>query len=203
MSHSNDKKVYILGNKYKPVDLSQYTHIRVYHACRPTNIDEYLKNGIHDFTRQEAYDIAMSRLKQCGIDEQTIKEVFNEHWDNSIHHFDKICACISKDQLLNEAGHYLVYGSEFINGIAAQLFCQDELKQIGVPTIFVCDVEISKIPLDVLELIEDGKFFNGAWDGGIYLRGNIEADEIVDYIQPKKMFDPIQWRNYTYNGKGI
>lgn len=196
MSNTKDKKVYMLPNKFKPVDLSQYTHIRVYHACRPTNIDEYLQNGIHDFTRQEAYDITMSRLTQCGIDEQTITEVFNEHWDNSIHHFDKICACISKDELLNKAGHYLVYGSEFINAMAAQLFCQDKLKQIGVPTIFVCDVEISKFSLDILEVIENGSFYNGRWDGGIFLRGNIEADEIVDYIQPKKMFDPIQWRTY-------
>ena len=198
MEHTKDKKVYILENKFKLVDLFQYTHIRVYHACRPTNIDEYLQNGIHDFTKQEAYDIAMSRLRQCGIDEQTITEVFNDHWDKYPHHFNKTCVSISKDELLDKSGHYLVYGSEFINGMAAQLFCQHKLKQIGVPTIFVCDVEISKFPLDVIELIEDGSYYDGAWDGGIFLRGNIEADEIVDYTQPKKIFDPIQWREYTY-----
>lgn len=203
MEYTKDKKVYILESKFKPVDLFQYTHIRVYHACRPTDVNEYLENGIHDFTKQEAYNIALSRLTQCGIDEQSITEVFNEQWDSSIHRFDTICVSISKDELLDKAGHYLVYGSEFINGMAAQLFCQDELKQIGVPTIFVCDVEISKFSLDILEVIEDGSFYNGRWDGGIFLRGNIEADEIVDYIQPKKMFDPIQWRKYTYKGNEI
>ena len=142
--------------------------------------------------------MALSRLTQCGIDAQTITEVFNEQWDSSIHHFNKICVSISKDELLDKSGHYLVYGSEFISGMAAQLFCQDELKQIGVPTIFVCDVAISKFPLDILEVIEDGSFYNGRWDGGIFLRDNIEADEIEDYIQPKKMFDPIQWQEYTY-----
>ena len=196
MEHTKDKKVYMLPSKFKSVDLCQYTHIRVYHACRQTNIDEYLQNGIHDFNRQEAYNITKSRLIQCGIDEQTIIEMFNEHWDKYPHHFNKICVSISKDELLDKSGHYLVYGSEFINGIAAQLFCQHKLKQIGVPTIFVCDVEISIIPLDVIGLIEDGSFYDGSWDGGIYLRDNIEADEIVDYIQPKKMFDPIQWRTY-------
>lgn len=41
--------------------------------------------------------------------------------ENGIHHFNTICVSISKEDLLNLSGHYLIYGSEFICGMAADL----------------------------------------------------------------------------------
>lgn len=193
------KKVYILPPKHKKVDMSQYTHIRVYHACRPTNINEYLENGIHGFSRDEAYNIAKQRLMQCDINEEDIKTVFDKMWKAPERSFSQICVNISKEELLNHSGHYLVYGSEFICGMAAQLFCQGKLKKIGVPTLFVCDVDITKVSPDVIECIETGCFYDDSWDGGIFLRGDVKPDEIVDYIQPKEMFDPLVWKNYRFN----
>lgn len=196
------KKTYVIDEdtpNYN-INISVYTHIRVYHACRPTNINSYLENGIHDFTREDAYQIAKSTLLQCGAEETEIERVFNESWGKSIHHFNRICVGISPEGLLNHSGHYLVYGSEFISGLAVKLSCQHRLKNIGVPTIFICDVEIDKISPDVLDFIKEGWYYNKKWDGGIYLRGNISQDEIVDYIQPKEMFDPIEWRIYRYEG---
>lgn len=192
------KKVYTLENRKKKINISAYTHIRVYHACRPANIEEYLKNGIHDFTKEEVYNIARDKLMQCGIDEGRIKEVFQESWDESGSPFNEIYVNIFKDELMNESGHYLVYGSEFICGMAAQLFCQNQLKKIGVPTIFVCDVDINKFPQETIDCIENNSFYDGSWDGGICLRDNIEASEIVDYIQPKEMFDPLTWTEYRF-----
>lgn len=170
----------------------------MYHACRPTNINDYLENGIHVFSKEEAYGIVKNILLQCNITEEEIKTFFEEAYENGIHHFNKICVQISKDQLLSYSGHYLIYGSEFISGIATQLFCQSELKNIGVPTIFVCDVDMNKIPSEILDYIEDGWFYDKKWDGGIYLKGNIEPSEIIDYIQPKEIFDPIEWKKYRY-----
>ena len=192
------KKVYILENRKKKVNISAYTHIRVFHACRPTDIEDYLKNGIHDFTEEEVYNIARDKLMQCGIDEDRIKEVFQEVWNESGSPFNEIYVNISKKELMNESGHYLVYGSEFICGMAAQLFCQNQLKKIGVPTIFVCDIDTNKFPQETIDCIENSSFYDGSWDGGIRLRDNIEASEIVDYIQPKEMFDPLTWTKYRF-----
>ncbi len=91
-----------------------------------------------------------------------------------------------------------MYGSEFISGMAAQLFCQHKLKNIGVPTIFICDVDISKFPREVIEWVETGDFYKGSWDGGIFLRDNIENFEIAEYIQPKEIFDPLTWTKYRF-----
>lgn len=75
------KRVYIFEENTDKVDLSEYTHIRVYHACRPTNINKYLENGIHDFSKKETYEFVKDRLSQCGIDEMSIRKYsigFNE-----------------------------------------------------------------------------------------------------------------------------
>lgn len=193
-----NKMVFLWNENIGKADLSEYTQIRVYHACRPIDIKEYLENGIHTFSKVEAYIKVKERLRRIGINETEIEKVFNEHWNNDIHHFNTICANISKEILLNEAGHYLVYGSEFIYSIAAELFCQQKLKQVGVPTLFECYVDKRKIPLDVIQLIEDDEMAAESWDGGIYLCDNISADEIVSYTHPREIYDPLLSCTYRY-----
>lgn len=198
-----DKNVYILEQCKNITDLSGYTHIRAYHACRPININDYIENGIHTFSKEDAWKIVRERLMLCGIKEEKIKETFELCWDEKLHHFDKICVGISKQELLTHSGHYLVYGSEFICGMAAQLFCQNRLKRIGVPTLLVCDIDICKFSTDALEAIESGGLYDGTWDGGAFLNNNIDASEIIDYIHPKKMFDPLIWQEYRYIGNEL
>lgn len=194
------RKVFILKRGQRNTDLLDYTHVRVYHACRPINIKKYMAEGIHGFSKEQVYQIVYDTFSKIGVNENKILETFNKRWEESLHHYNKICVNISKKELLNESGHYLVYGSEFICGMAAELFCQRELKSIGVPTIFVCDVDICKIPSEVLEWIKDDWLGKGAWDGGIFLRNEIEPSEIVDYINPKEMFDPLTWSKYKLYG---
>lgn len=193
-----NKIVFLWNENIGKADLSEYTHIRVYHACRPIDIKEYLENGIHTFSKAEAYIKVKERLRRIGINEKKIEKVFNEHWENDIHHFNKICVNISKAELLNESGHYLVYGSEFICGMAVDLFCQQKLKDIGVPTLFECHIDKRKIPLEVIQFIEDDEMAVGSWDGGIYLHDDISADEIVSYTYPREIYDPLLNCTYRY-----
>lgn len=196
---NNHKKVYSIRDTEKHVDLSEYTHIKVYHACRTQNVDSYLKEGIHTFTKREAYRMAKDILMKCDIDEKQITKCFEQNWGKNIHHFNRVCVNISKEELLQESGHYLVYGSEFICSMAAELGCQYELKHIGIPTISECDVDIKKFTSETISMITDNDFSTGIWDGGIYLQGEIAPNEIVKYFNPKKIFDPIQYCNYFYN----
>lgn len=192
------KKIFLWNEKLKKIDLTNYTHIRVYHACRTTNIDSYISEGIHTFSRKQAYKIVYGILSQCNIEENDILRCFNKRWREDIHHYNLVCVNISKEVLLNEAGHYLIYGSEFICSIAADLFCQNKLKKIGMPTLIECYVAKEKFAADDIKLIEDNKMLDGSWDGGIFLRGEISADEIVNYTHPQKIYDPLL-SYYYYN----
>lgn len=194
----NSKKVFFWNEKTDKADLSQYTHIRAFHACRTSNIKSYMEEGIHKFNRPQAYKIVHDILIQCDIKEEVILNCFEEHFNNKIHHFNKICVNISKKELLNFSGHYLIYGSEFICGIAAELVCQHKLKKIGIPTLIECYIDKRKFSDEVLEYIENNEMKYGCWDGGIYLLDDISPDEIAEVTYPRKIFDPLLGRNYIF-----
>lgn len=186
-----NKKVFFWDENTDKVDLTGYTHIRAYHGCRTSNVESYIKEGIHTFNRKQAYKIAHDILLQCDIEEKEILKCFNEEWDDDIDHFDKVCVNISKEELLSESGHYLVYGSEFICGMAGYLFCQQKLKKIGIPILFECDIDKRKFSLDDLQAIENNEIKYGGWDGGIYLLDDVSPDEIVEITYPQKIYDPL------------
>lgn len=186
-----DKNVFCWDVNMDKIDLSVYTHIRAYHGCRTSNIESYIKEGIHSFSRKQAYKIAHDTLLQCGIEEKEILKCFNEKWNDNIDHFNNVCVNISKEDMLHLSGHYLVYGSEFICGMAVDLFCQYKLKKIGKPTLLECHIDKPKFSRSALQAIEDNEIKYGCWDGGIYLLEKISPDEIVEITYPQKIYDPL------------
>lgn len=185
------KKVFLWEKDTERVTLSEFTHIRVYHACRTTNTESYIKEGIHSFSRKQAYKMVKDTLSQCGIEEKEILKCFNEKWNDNIDHFNNVCVNISKEDMLHLSGHYLVYGSEFICGMAADLFCQYKLKKIGKPTLLECHINKRKFSRSTLQAIEDNEIKYGYWDGGIYLLDEVSPNEIVEITYPRKIYDPL------------
>lgn len=57
----------------------------------------------------------------------------------------KVWLAINKEAQLTVVGHYLIYGSEFINELAIELGCSSSLKNAGIPTIFYCDIPLEDI----------------------------------------------------------
>ncbi|WP_219993690.1 hypothetical protein [Paenibacillus cellulosilyticus] len=109
---------------------------------------------------------------------------------------------LTRNQLLDSCGHYLIYGSEFICGIAAELNCQYVLKNKGIPTIFHCDVPLEKIPsnyiADLNRQIQNGNGNNC----GFKIFGAVTRDQIINYENPDKIFDPLN-RFLPYRFKEI
>ena len=68
---------------------------------------------------------------------------------------------VSKEEMLGESGHYLIYGSELLQGTAVRLapnyYSADDyrntLKRSGRPTLFACDIPIEDISGDFLKSI--------------------------------------------------
>lgn len=91
-----DKKVFCWDENTDKVELSEYTHIRAYHGCRTLNVESYIKEGIHSFSRKQAYKIVHDILLQCGIEEKEILKCFNKKWNDDMDHFDKVCVNFQK-----------------------------------------------------------------------------------------------------------
>lgn len=193
---SEEKKVFILDDviKEKRRTLNvrkEYTHIRGYHGCRPVCIDDYQKLGIKPIERNLALKEAVSRLCDKRITKGMVKELFEKEWEkfHSVH--KAVWFTFSKFHLLDDCGHYLIYGSEFICGMAARLYCQNNLREIGWPTIFGCDLPLKNIPSWFLSDIQK-KVLTGDNGGGFKVIGEVPSEEIVEISYPDQIPDPLR-----------
>lgn len=200
------KRVFVFGktfiNTKQIINLKdEYSHIRGYHGCRVLNLDDYYKNGIIPITKNETLKRAVYLLKSDRLSEEKIVEVFNSNWMNLVEIHKYVWFTLTKSELINYCGHYLIYGSKFICGIAAELYCQENLKK-GIPTIFHCDIPIEKIPSDYLgDLNERIQVGDGA-NCGFKIIGSINKDEIVRCEHPSLILDPLNgYRPYYYQQK--
>ncbi|MCI8363934.1 MAG: hypothetical protein HFG34_03145 [Eubacterium sp.] len=179
----------------KEVDLYQYTHIRAYHACRPLNIQDYLINGIQILNEKQALRESLLRIKSDYVDEEKIIKEFGRQWRDFDDMHKRVWLAVNKKILLTFSGHYLIYGSEFINTLAMELGCRSSLKKAGIPTIFHCDIPLENISsstvMDIETLVASGYI-----DDISIAVDEVFSQDIVDYEHPKEVPDP-----FYYNAK--
>lgn len=190
-----EKKVFILAehlNDEHEVDFYEegYTHLRAFHACRPLRISDYLNNGITPISYKSALQDAKDRVVCDYVSEKEVISELEKEWSEFDDMHKRVWVQMSKDLLLSTASHYLIYGSEFINALAMNLGCRSRLRQVGIPTIFYCDIPMEDITPMTLNDIQ--KSFN---DGNTYDIGfsveEILPQNIADYEQPtKRLIDP-------------
>lgn len=178
--------------KYMNINLERdFTHIRAYHGCRPLEINTYYENGIEPITQSYARQLSIDLLCDEKISKDMVNEVFNKNWSE----FDQIHRHVwftsTRKELLEYCGHYLIYGSEFINGVASELHCQEVLKSKGKPTIFHCDVPIGKIHAVFLTSIQNSISEGRFGSGGFKINGGILPHEIVQHEHPLQIKDPL------------
>lgn len=171
------------------LDLSQYTHLRAYHACRPLCIDKYLVNGVQVIQKKQALQESQIRIKSDYVDADKIKKIFRKHWQDFDDIYKRVWLQVNKEELLSDSGHYLIYGSEFINALATELGCKSSLKGVGIPTIFHCDIPMEDIDGDIIMEIERSVMSGDTDDISIAVAGVISCN-IVDYEHPKEVQDP-------------
>ena len=190
-----EKKVFILAehlNDEYEVDFYEegYTHLRAFHACRPLRISDYLNNGITPISYKSALKDAKDRVVCDYVSEEEVISEFEKEWSEFEDMHKRVWVQMNKDSLLGTVSHYLIYGSEFINTLAMNLGCRSRLRQIGIPTIFYCDIPMKDITSMTLNDIQ--KSFN---DGYTYDIGfsveEVLPQNIVNYEHPtKRLTDP-------------
>lgn len=121
---------------------------------------------------------------------------------------DRVYFGLDNDFLVGHCGHYLINGSEYIGGIAAGLGRRlgldfsFKLREIGIPTIFVCDIPLHMIKGSVLRslagrlLTEIFEIYIGRRQGPVLLSFGFEITErlppdfIVSHYHPGEIPDP-------------
>mgnify|MGYP003397864165 FL=1 len=195
------KKVFIINGENIDFDLDKYTHLRAYHGARCLDESTYLRDGIHTFDRATLVDYVKNICHIAGVNEQDIMDVFDEKYEDTDDAPPKVWLSGTEESLLDGAGHYLIYGSEFVISLFAEAFHNfDVLKTVGVPTIFVCDIPIEDIGKrmwlpSIVDAIRRGDTNVGF---PVY---RVLPEDIVGIEHPTDIVDPYTQLMYHYNGK--
>lgn len=190
-----EKNVFILSehidDEYQlDFELVGYTHLRAFHACRPVKLSDYLDNGILPISYESALQDVRNRVVCDYVSEEDAILKFKKEWAGFEDIHKRVWLQMNKDFLLDTASHYLIYGSEFINALAMQLGCRDRLKQIGIPTIFFCDIPVEDIASMTLRDIQN--VFNlGYIDDIGFAVDEVLPQDIVNYEHlTRRLTDP-------------
>jgi len=141
--------------------LEIYHDVTVFHAARPKNVQTYYRNGLRLADHVKLTSVARSIFLSEEFPE--LSEVTFELAVNGLSSIDNSRAYVSLDdrEYIEHCGHYLIYGSEHICGIAAQLSrngsrdYRQVLKRFGTPTIFRLSLPTSQVSeSDMIELCE-------------------------------------------------
>jgi hypothetical protein len=191
--------------------LSDVFHsVRAYHACSPSNVVSYYAEGLRPLSAASAN----KWIREFYLDGK-FPELSAEDVEVAI---TSIGSDLRKDQiwfnlddrcLTERCGHYLIYGSEYIMAVAAQLRhagspdYQRPLRGRGIPTVFACDIPLSicseatirEFSQTVLEGIEDHRTRihppAKITDHGFSLRTLVPTYLISGHYHPEQVID---WR---------
>lgn len=188
-----------------------YAQIKAYHGCRPEDTNSYYNNGIVTLDPQKfnqlAYEVFCS--KEINFDKKTVEDAIKKVGTNLRE--GRVFLALDEQLFVEECGHYLLYGSEYLIAIAAVLSepsgidYRQLLRQKGSPTVFICNVPIDLIKRNTLdELIG---FVLQGWlqyvlydeipssqiDFTLTLYNDLSPENIIGHYHPDKIRDPFYY----------
>jgi len=190
--------------------LERYDAIRAFHGACPIDIELYYKEGLLllDAERFEA------SVRSIFLSD-SFPELTPAHIENAIQAVGRdlregrLYFEANERMLIDYCAHYMLYGSEYMVGIAAHIEGHKDYRQVlkrrGTPTVFVCDVpldymhsnavaEFAGMAIEVLfESLLDASYVHPqlARGGGICLRRPLSPGLIVGHYHPRELKDPL------------
>lgn len=163
--------------------IKRFKAFRAAHGARPEDVASYYRDGFvplsptsfHDRARDIFLSGEFPELSEQHL-QRAIKEVGTDQREGCVWFAG------NEKMLVEECGHYMLYGSEYLTGLAAWLGTKQPdyrqvLKRFGVPTVFVCDVPLSYISPSVINSIS-GKALEMVF---LELQGSDEFEEIPHF----------------------
>jgi hypothetical protein len=193
-----------------------YTHIKCFHGSRPINVSSYYENGLVGQNR----DVIESQFRELfsDVDINLIEKCIEKLNNRGESEKGKIYFACNDNNLIEDSGHYLIQGSEYIMSLATCLVRQNNhnedfrlrLREIGIPTIFEVDIPLEYIPgYQINELVQS---IIAAWGNqhlfpdeyhdhemGFVIYKDIEPSNIVDHWHPKRIKDPHSGHVWYYS----
>lgn len=212
-----------LGDDYAVEDFQalfaeHYGGVRGFHGCRPISIGSYLDKGM--LGQSQASILDSFRQLFSDIPAERLNKAIEALSDRGSSERGKIYFCATAETLIEECGHYLIQGSEYLMALAAALCSRlgdgedyrMRLRKAGVPTIFEVDIPLDYLPpLQREALCRTVLSVWGQYASGVHLGADlqpcyivhrdIEPQHIRDHRHPTVIRDPHMGKS-KYHVKG-
>lgn len=184
-------------------DALSFATVRTYHGCRAEDVGSYLRAGIvrndprvlaDEVRRLVREDDGLAFLRPC------IEQLLQE-FDSTERDTGKLYVVLDDRELVDGGGHYLLYGSEWMQCILGW-GAHDTLRRRGYPTIFTVDLPLSmthshdreQLASVLLQEWTRIKANKPDWvpelDFTFFLRDDIPSALIVSHRHPSEVRDP-------------
>jgi hypothetical protein len=191
--------------------VEKFDFIRAFHGCCPLDIDSYYKQGIRVLDTSEYNHIAKDHFlsgKFPELSESNLVAAIAEMSSNN--RGGRVFFEANANMHLKDCGHYMLYGSEYLVGIAAKLSNRTRLdyrKTLlgrGTPTVFTCDVPFDLIDFNIklelagnlvevlFEKLLDPNFKHPQRGFGFSIKKDLPPQYIVGHVHPINIHDPIR-----------
>ncbi|BDT74175.1 hypothetical protein os4_37280 (plasmid) [Comamonadaceae bacterium OS-4] len=190
---------------------SSYRALRAVHGTRTDNIPKFYHDGLLPMVPELLHAQAREIFLGGEFPELTESMLLNaiEAVGSELRE-GRVWFEANEEMLIAQAGHYMLYGSEYVTAIAAHLQGYRDYRQVlknsGQPTMFVCDVPLELINEGILkefaggalesvfqELLDGPEFVPDRWRGaGFYIRKPLSAEHLVGHYHPNVRRDPLR-----------
>lgn len=191
----------------------RYRALRAVHGTRTANVTAFYKDGLIPMVPEQFHAQARTiflsgeypELSESML-QKAIDAVGSDLREGRVY-FEA-----NEEMLIAQAGHYMLYGSEYLTAIAAHLGGMRDYRQVlkngGQPTLFVCDVPLDLIGEGTLrefagdalesvfqELLDGPEFVRDRWRGaGFCIRKPLLVKHVIGHYNPTVRRDPLSGR---------
>lgn len=175
-----------------------------YHGCRVSDASTFFEDGIlvnnPASLAEQVREIVWSTSELAHLCDNLEERLHG--WDHANRDTGKIFLGLDDRELVEHAGHYCIYGSEWILAFLG-FTGHPTLRQIGIPTVIKVAMPLSAQTRSAREqlaekLLQEWTRLNAEqsdhvrWiDFSFMLRQNIPSGWVTDHFHPKEIPDPL------------
>jgi len=211
-----------LAKRFSATFGTSFSHIGMFHCCRPRHLESYYREGVRVLSTDEANryfrDICRTTNGIPNITEQDIDAAIDS-MANSHGRVNQVYFGLDDRFLIKHCGHYFIYGSEYLQSLCNHLRARInfelrlQLRQVGIPTVFQVRIPVSQFEKNELSALADELFPAWAYciahdetepgliDFAIMMDRALSPEHILGHYHPEEIPDPFAGGLHRYKGE--
>jgi hypothetical protein len=182
----------------------RYGFVRAFHGCRPEINASYTEHGLLPCNPAQLAQTALRLFSNRDRVQSAIDDLSKPDGQDSYQDYNrgKVFFCLEMEHLVEDCGHYMLYGSEYLLAVANRVGEPEVLRRRGRATVIECDVPIPDIPMEdvrglageilreIFERFCDRSYKPETLGFAFHISVRLAPENIVGFHFPTKILNP-------------